>query len=210
LRPTPEFAPRAENLNAGLRAPALREPLLPFQEAHWQGLELLPHTRTLAKLLKLPPDARGVIVDESTMPADDAGFQAGDLVTAVGGVPTPDLLAFIDATSRIRALPRIDVDIYRKEQPMRLEMTALLGRLGTANGETAQTIPPGSRPPHAYQGACTNCHRIGTKGQLPTDQGDLLTKTAPVISAGQRAPHESRGTCTACHVIRPPTVGTPP
>jgi len=185
------------------RAPVAAPPIqpLPFQEAHWQGLELLPNTRTLAKLLQLPHDAKGVIVDEATMPADDAGFLAGDMVTAVGGIPTPDLMSFILATSEVRSSHRIQVDILRKDQRKQLVLAGLMGRLGTANGETAQTIPPGSLPPHAYQGACTNCHRIGTQGQLPTDQGDLLVKTAPPIQAGQSPPHEVRGTCSACHSI---------
>jgi hypothetical protein len=176
---------------------------LPFQEAHWQGLELLPNTATLAKSLQLPPDAEGVIVDEATMPADDAGFLAGDMVTAVGGIPTPDLMSFILATSKVRDLAQVDVDIYRKRDARRLVITGLLGWVGTANGETAQTIPPGSKPPHGNQGACTNCHRIGTQGQLPTDQGDLLPLTAPPVTAGTLAPHGNRGTCSACHKIVP-------
>jgi hypothetical protein len=189
----------ADRAQTPVAAPRIQP--LPFQEAHWQGLELLPNTRTLAKLLKLPHDAKGVIVDEATMPADDAGFLAGDMVTAVGGIPTPDLMSFILATSEVRSSHRIQVDILRKDQRKQLVLAGLMGRLGTANGETAQTIPPGSLPPHAYKGACTNCHRIGTQGQLPTDQGDLLVKTAPPIQAGQTPPHEVRGTCSACHSI---------
>jgi len=179
------------------KAPPL--PPLPFQEAHWQGLELIPFNAVLARALKIPPDAEGVIVDEATMPADSAGFLAGDLVTAVARVPTPGLMSFIWATDRVRDRHRTDVQVLRRGKVFDLVLTGMFGRLGTANGETAQTIPPGSRPPHGDQGPCTNCHRIGTKGQLPVDQGDLLSKSAPMIYPGQARPHGDRGTCTACH-----------
>ena len=175
--------------------------LLPFVEAHWQGLELLPNAPALAKSLGIPLDEKGVIVDEATMPADSAGFLAGDLVMNVGQVPTPDLTSFIGATSRVRARRRAEVEILRKGVHKTLVLTALMERLGTANGETAQTIAPGARPPHDYLGPCTNCHRIGTLAQLAVDQGDQLVKTAPRIYAGQQQPHKDRGTCTSCHEV---------
>jgi len=200
--------PEAMSMPAAAPAPRAAAapplPVLPFQEAHWQGLELIPMTPLLAKSLGLPDNARGVIIDEATMPADAAGFIAGDLVTSVRDVPTPDLESFIQATARVRNRHRIAVQILRKDKPLEIVLSGMFGRLGTANGETAQTIPPGSRPPHGDQGPCTNCHRIGTKGQLPVDQGDLLAKTAPTILAGQTPPHGARGTCSACHKIVQP------
>ena len=91
--------------------------------------------------------------------------------------------------------------MIRKGQTFPLTLWALQQSLGNANGETAPMIPSGSVSPHAYQGACTGCHRIGTKGQLPVDQGDLLAKKAPVIQAGRMAPHRDRGNCVTCHKI---------
>ncbi|MBI5538294.1 MAG: magnetochrome domain-containing protein [Deltaproteobacteria bacterium] len=176
-------------------------PILPFVEAHWQGLEALENTPVLAKSLGIPPDAKGVIIDEATMPADAAGFLAGDLVMSVAQVPTPDLMSFIEATSRVRDRRRAEVELLRKGRQMRLVIVAMLDRLGTANGETAQTIQAGARPPHDYLGPCTNCHRIGTKAQLGVDQGDQLVKNAPPIRSGQPQPHKDRGTCTSCHQI---------
>ncbi|MBI4704533.1 MAG: hypothetical protein HY744_25805 [Deltaproteobacteria bacterium] len=201
--PNPPTPPAA--VSAGSSGAAL-----PFHEAHWQGLELVPNTPLLARSLGLPAGAQGVIVDEATMPSDGAGFQAGDLVTAVGSVPTPDLAAFIRATERVRHRRRAAVQILRGATAFDLVLTAMRERLGTANGETAQTIAPASRAPHGYQGPCTDCHRIGTKGQLPADQGDLLDRTAPLIPAGRAAPHEDRGPCTACHAIRSQTRGEVP
>ncbi|MHC4176044.1 MAG: magnetochrome domain-containing protein [Planctomycetota bacterium] len=182
-------------------SPAASSPIkmLPFQEAHWQGLEVIPLTGGLKRVLKIPSDAKGVIIDDVTAPADMGGFQAGDLITSVGQVPTPTLESFIEAADRVRDRRRTEVRLLRKGKLHSLVLTGLQQRLGTANGETAPMIKPGSRPPHGYLGACTNCHHIGTTGQLAVDQGDLLTRAAPPIRAGQTPPHRNRGECTACH-----------
>lgn len=172
-----------------------------FTEAHWQGIEVIPNTPLVAQALKIPPDAQGVIADDVTLPADLQGFQAGDLVTDVNGVPTPDLTSFIDATDRVRDLPRVELTILRGAQPMRMQLAGLRPRLGIANGETASMIPPGARMPHPYRGPCTNCHRIGTTGTLPIDQGDMMLTAAPKIRADDKRPHRDRGPCRACHQI---------
>lgn len=174
-----------------------------FAEAHWQGLEVVPKTRALAQALQLPPDARGVIVDDVTLPADLQGFQAGDLVTHVGGTPTPDLTSFVRATERVREQPRITLSVLRGRAQLALTLTALFERLGNANAETAPMIPPGSRRPHAYRGPCVGCHSIGSTGNLPVDQGNLMTKSAPTIRVGARSPHRDRGPCQSCHRIVP-------
>lgn len=176
--------------------------MMPFQEAHWQGLELISYTPAMSRLLKLPRDARGVVVDEATMPADMQGFLAGDMVTAVEGVPTPSLEAFVDAAHTVRQRRRVKIDLLRKGGTRHtLVLAALTGDLGTANGETAPMIPAGSRPPHGYLGPCTSCHHIGNTGVGAVDLGDPLTKQAPAIRAGQTRPHRDRGQCTACHTI---------
>ena len=175
----------------------------PFAEAHWQGLEAIPKTPTIAQALKLPPDVDGVIIDDVTLPADLQGFRAGDLVTAVDGVPTPNLVAFIRATDRIRDQKRVVVDFVRGGAPQQLELVALLKRLGPANGETPPMIPPGARRPHRYMGPCLNCHRIGTTGNLAADQGDTLRNMPGPVRLSDPAPHRDRGACAACHPILP-------
>jgi hypothetical protein len=175
----------------------------PFQEGHWQGVEVIPLTEGLKRVLKIASDVKGVIIDDVTAPADMEGFWAGDVITSVGQVPTPTLESFIKAADRVRDRRRTEVQVLRKSKLHSLVLTALQDRLGTANGETAPMIKPGSRPPHGYKGACTNCHHIGTTGQLAADQGDLLTREAPPIRAGQTPPHRNRGECTACHTIIP-------
>lgn len=175
----------------------------PFSEAHWQGLEAIPRTQVLVKALGLPPDIEGVILDDVSLPGDLHGFRAGDLVTAVGGVRTPNLMRFIQATDRVREDKQIAVDIIRGTEPQRIEMVALFERLGTANGETPTMIPPGARSPHPYQGACLECHRIGTTGTLATDQGDPSLNPPPPIRMTRAAPHRDRGRCISCHRILP-------
>ena len=173
----------------------------PFAEAHWQGLEAIPKTPTVAKMLKVPPNVDGVILDDVTLPADLQGFQAGDVVTAVDGVPTPDLVSFIRATDRIREAKRVTIDFVRAGVARRMEITALTDRLGTANGETPPMIPPGAQRPHIYMGPCVNCHRIGTTGNLAIDQGDNPRNQPGPVRADGPVPHRDRGPCATCHAI---------
>lgn len=175
----------------------------PFSEVHWQGLELIPKTPTVAQALRLPTDVDGVVLDDVSLPADLQGFAAGDLITAVDSVATPNLLAFLRAADRVRDQRQVDVEVWRREGARHLVLTALLDRLGTANGETPTMIPPGARSPHQYQGPCTSCHRIGTNGTLATDQGDPRTNGPPPVRASSVAPHRDRGACSTCHQILP-------
>ncbi|MCP4678540.1 MAG: PDZ domain-containing protein [Deltaproteobacteria bacterium] len=201
--PTPAPAPVDTGAVKGANEAGKYRPHPPFQEAHWQGLEVIPLTRGLRRVLKIGPKLSGVLVDDVTLPADEQSFQAGDLVTSVRQTPTPDLNSFIDASDKIRDRRRVELQVARNGQSLSLVLTALGERLGTANGETAPMIKPGSPPPHGNQGPCTSCHRIGTTGQLPVDQGDLLSRKAPPIRAGSPPPHRNRGECAACHTIVP-------
>ena len=200
-------APAMGNLS-GFTPPApLKSPprfrMLPFVEAHWQGLEMIVLSPALARALGIDPNLKGVIADDVTPPADACGFQGGDIIAAVNGVPTTDLNGFIDASDLVREQRSVQVTVMRKGQIFPLVLWALKDRLGVANGETAPMIPSGSVSPHAYQGACTGCHRIGTKGELPFDQGDLLSRKAPPIKPGSTRPHRDRGNCITCHQILP-------
>ncbi len=87
--------------------------MIPFQEAHWQGLEVIPSSARLKRALKIASDAPGVITDDVTWPADMQGFQAGDLITSVGEVPTPTLEDFIKATARVRERRRTEIQLLR-------------------------------------------------------------------------------------------------
>lgn len=176
----------------------------PFSEAHWQGLELIPKTPSLGKTLRLPDELSGVVLDDVSLPADLQGFVAGDLIVAVDGVPTPDLLSFVRGTERVRDRRDVEIEIWRPGGRRQLVLSALFDRLGTANGETPPMILPGARSPHQYQGACTSCHRVGNDGTLATDQGDPTGNSPPPLSGSSTpAPHRARGPCSSCHRILP-------
>jgi ferredoxin len=198
----PAALPAAGPLPAAQAGPIPDLNMLPFQEAHWQGLEMITLTTGMARILKIPSSSKGVVIDEATMPADMNGFLAGDLITAVDHLPTPDLESFVQAAEKFRHRKQIQIHMLRKGKPVSLTLTALTGRLGNANGETAPMIRAGSRPPHGYLGPCTNCHHIGANRNLAVDVGDTLAKSAPAIRASQPSPHRNRGKCSSCHTIR--------
>ncbi len=165
-------------------APVAQARTLPLAEAHLQGLELIPLTPTLTSTLLLPLDARGVVVDQATPPADNQGFAGGDLVTAIGGHLTPDLESFIIAADLLRDQASVDLQIIRATGPVTVTLRA--PRLGAANGEFAPTIAPnapiphGNAPAHARTlnlvelGPCKSCHPIRKGGGLPLDLNVVL------------------------------------
>jgi len=202
IAPTLEQASQSRALRGWGTAPAPLVDPRRFTEAHWQGLEVIPNTPAIRRALGITAE-KGVIIDDVTLPADLQGFSAGGLVVAVGQVPTPDLLSFIRATERVADRRRAEVQVIERGASTTRVVTALMTKLGIANGETPSMIPPGARMPHPYRGACTHCHRIGTTGTLMVDQGDLTTTAAPPIRAGSRRPHRDRGACQVCHTVQP-------
>ena len=159
--------------------------MLPFQEAHWQGLELVPLSAGLKRALKLLSDSQGVIIDDVTFPADMAGFVAGDLITSVGQVPTRTLESFIDAADRVRDRRRAEIQFVRKDKTHSLVLTALELRLGTANGETAPMIKPGSRAPTATRAPAPTVTASAPRANSPSTRGtfspERLPQFVPVI-----------------------------
>ena len=175
-----------------------------FVEGHWLGLEVISLTPELAKEYGVPRGETGVLVDEITLEAAEAGILAGDMVQSVGGHHTPDLKAFFVATQRVREQGKAPVGISRRGAEKTLVVEARnTAELGFAQMEAAQPIMPGSISPHRSRGRpCTDCHIImRTGGQLPTDAGDILPNPPP-IAKNARAPHGNRGRCSTCHVIR--------
>ena len=62
----------------------------------WPGLLVLPLTDEVRSSLNLSNNARGLFVSQiiAETPAQIVGLQRGDLITAVNGVPVPDLPSF--------------------------------------------------------------------------------------------------------------------
>lgn len=204
-----ETAEAAAALQNATNAPKLRLPTPKEQgaaqkeliEGHWLGMELIPLTPELAKEYNVPVDTKGLLIDEISLESAESGVLAGDLVMAINSVATPDLVAFTEATRRVKNRTKAKVLVSRRGQL--LEYTIFSTRtLGFSQNEAAQPITPGALSPHRSRNKpCTTCHIIMvTGGQLPTDAGDILPNPPP-ITKGAIAPHEYRGECKVCHVI---------
>ncbi|MBF0594571.1 MAG: magnetochrome domain-containing protein [Candidatus Omnitrophica bacterium] len=172
-------------------------------EGHWLGMELIPLTPELATEYKIPAHQKGLLVDEISLESAESGILAGDMVVGVEGFASPDLVAFTEATRRVKNRKKAVLQVSRRGQMMEFTFTSLR-TLGFSQNEAAQPITPGALAPHRkrQQGKpCTACHIIMiTGGQLPTDAGDILPNPPP-ITKGAVAPHEYRGKCNNCHVI---------
>jgi hypothetical protein len=170
-------------------------------EGHWLGMELIPLTPELAKEYRVPLNTKGLLVDEISLESAETGILAGDLVVAVEDFATPDLVAFTEATRRVKNQFQAKVLVSRRGRILEFTM-ASERTLGFSQNEAAQPITPGALSPHRSRNKpCTTCHIImRTGGQLPTDAGDILPNPPP-ISKGAVAPHEYRGKCNTCHVI---------
>lgn len=170
-------------------------------EGHWLGVELIPLTPELAKEYQVGQVTKGLLVDEISLESAESGILAGDMVVAVDGVATPDLVRFTEATRRVRNRNKAKILVSRRGQL--LEFTIRSERaLGFSQNESAQPITPGALSPHRSRNKpCTTCHVIMlTGGQLPTDAGDILPNPPPIYK-GAIPPHENRGKCKNCHVI---------
>ncbi|MBF0618639.1 MAG: PDZ domain-containing protein [Candidatus Omnitrophica bacterium] len=191
-------APSGQNLPSPKEQNAAQKELI---EGHWLGLEVIPITPELATEFKLAPDAKGILVDEISLESAESGILAGDVVLAVERISTPDILAFTEATRRVKNEHKAKVLVSRRGQLFEFTITSLR-TLGFSQNEAAQPITPGALPPHRNRNKpCTTCHIIMvTGGQLPTDAGDILPNPPPITKAAV-APHEFRGKCKTCHII---------
>ncbi len=170
-------------------------------EGHWLGMELIPLTPELAQENRIPPGTKGLLVDEISLESAETGILAGDMVVAVDGVATPDLVAFTKATRRVKNRDKADVLASRRGKLLTFTFKAG-DSLGFSQNEAAQPIMPGALSPHRDRGKpCTACHIImRSGGQLATDAGDILPNPPP-IPKNAVAPHKYRGKCKTCHVI---------
>lgn len=170
-------------------------------EGHWMGMELIPLLPALAQKYGIPPNTKGLLVDEITLEAAESGLLAGDVVLAVDGVATPDLIAFTKATRRVRNRDKTNILVSRRGTLLKLTISSQR-TLGFSQNEAAQPIMPGALRPHRkMKRSCTSCHIImRTGGQLPVDMGDILPNPPPIMKRAV-PPHENRGKCNVCHVI---------
>ncbi|HUV49761.1 MAG TPA: PDZ domain-containing protein [Anaerolineae bacterium] len=68
-------------------------------EGSWIGMDVTELSVNDAADLGMPTGTRGVLVnDVESPPATMVGFQTGDVISAVNGMPTPDMKGFVEAT----------------------------------------------------------------------------------------------------------------
>lgn len=70
-------------------------------EGTWIGMDVSELSAGGASALGLPAGTMGILVgDVESPPAITVGFQTGDVITAVNGMPTPDMKNFVTATKK--------------------------------------------------------------------------------------------------------------
>lgn len=127
-------------------APAELPPADIEVEATWLGLTVVPVDPLEAKELGLPAGTKGIAVDGLSIgPAFDSGFQVGDVIMAINGMPTATLRQFKDATDGARGAM---VDVWRGGRHRFVTIAAPgLDRQGhqlpnsAAASQVAQTLP---------------------------------------------------------------------
>jgi len=175
-----------------------------LQEGHWIGLEAGPLTPALASANGIPLNVKGVLVDEVTLLAAGSGILAGDVISAINELETPDLYAFKAATRPIAMSKQATVTVYRVGSYKKIVVQGA-EELGLAQMEAAPMINATDPSPHGYYGPCERCHAISktvkNTGQLAKDGGDVLAVKPPPIKWGAKPIHGNRGPCTNCHKI---------
>ncbi|MBF0273088.1 MAG: magnetochrome domain-containing protein [Magnetococcales bacterium] len=174
-------------------------PKAKLSEGHWKGLEALPLSLELKKKLKLPIELEGLLIDEVTLNAAEAGLLAGDVIVAVNGNPVRSLEELLAETKKVQMAKSASILVFRRGL-MQQFMLVAKSNLGFAQVETAPMILPGEIMPHPYRGPCTQCHAIGTTGHIVPDPDGIILPPPP-IRMGMTSPHKDRGPCQACHPI---------
>ncbi|MBF0308769.1 MAG: magnetochrome domain-containing protein [Magnetococcales bacterium] len=179
--------------------PPFLNPKARLSEGHWKGLEALPLSLELKKKLGLPMELQGLLVDEVTLNAAEAGLLAGDVIVSVNGNAVNSLEGLLAETKKVQMAKSASILVYRKGKLQQFVLKARTN-LGFAQVETAPMILPGEIMPHPYRGPCTECHAIGTTGHIVPDPDGIILPPPP-IRAGATPPHKDRGPCQACHPI---------
>ena len=99
--------------------------------------------------------SQAVVVGEvvTGSPAESAGLQAGDIITAIDGTPVSDAQALVDAVSAHQPGDKVALTVYRSGQSESQTITVTLGdnpnQAGTAYmGVNIGTISSNGLPPN--------------------------------------------------------------
>lgn len=180
-----DTAPVASQLPTPKEQGAAQKELI---EGHWLGMELIPLTVELAKEYKVPVDTKGLLVDEISLESAESGVLAGDLVVAVEGFATPDLVAFTEATRRVRNRTKAKILVSRRGQLLEYTFSATQA-LGFSQNEAAQPITPGGfKPaPQPRQGVHCLPYHHGDRRSAPDRRGRYFTESSSDHQRGGRA-----------------------
>lgn len=200
-RRAPSVKQQTTNVKSSLQTPsnAVSSPSRKIlMEGHWLGMEVGPITSEFAKEIGIPPNVKGVLVDEVTLLSAEQGLLAGDVVVSVAGQNTEDLYQFLEASKKVKSSKKAVLTVFRQGRYLNVPIKSN-SELGFAQMEAAPMIRPTDTSPHRYYGPCTNCHNIGNTGQLAIDLGDTIRRPLPAVRNDLPAPHRDRGACVICH-----------
>lgn len=118
---------RPETADGG---PATRSPRKPkalekSKEKDWLGAKVVPLTPNLAENFRQPPEAEGVLVLdlEEGSQAEEIGLVPGDIIRALNQMPTPDMMKFTAASSKINLSDGVVVDLLRQGKALYVSYT---------------------------------------------------------------------------------------
>lgn len=174
-----------------------------FMEGHWMGMEVGPLTSRLATSLAIPASVSGVLVDEVTLLSAGQGLLAGDVVVSIAGQDTANLDQFLEASKKVKTSKKVVISVFRRGKYLSIPLRSD-SDIGFAQMEAAPMIRPTDTAPHRYYGPCTNCHTIGSTGQLSADLGDTIKRPLPSVRGGAPSPHRNYGKCAKCHKVLDP------
>jgi len=141
----------------------------------WLGVQIQPVTEEIAESLGLETASGAIITTpQADSPAEDAGLEAGDVITSVDGetVKGPRELSKLIAGYE----PNADIELGVWRDGKSQNVSVKLGELGT---EEASVIPART------EGKTRNLKRLGLKVQ-ETDEGIVVLDVKPDSRAARR------------------------
>ena len=112
----------------------------------WLGVRIQPVTSDIAESLGVD-GTEGAIVAEATVnsPADEAGIEAGDIITEVNGQPVADPRALSETIAHMEPDQQITVTLLRNGDEREIQVT--LGDLNDLDDQMANVEPGQSNDP---------------------------------------------------------------
>jgi len=112
-----------------------------FIEGHWWGMEVENLTPLARQILKVPPEIKGLWVDETNLWAVRSGINGADIILKISGVPVRDLGEFYQLTKRFRNRKKVTLNILRGDKSISVVLSPG-PPLGIAAMESADALDP--------------------------------------------------------------------